>query len=131
MFPCDLLEPNYPDPHNPRKLVGRSEVERRGEYFDCLERKLSDSAGYPLIKTIKECLDNIPLERPTCDEIAASLEDVRKTVEGPYGAVTKIDAVKQVVTLKCLGTREGVLREKEREIRQLQAQMEQTQVDLL
>ena len=56
---------------------------------------------------------------------------MRKCIEGPYGAVAKIDAVKQVVTLKCLGTRDGVLREKEREIRRLQAQMEQTQVGLL
>ena len=77
---------------------------------------------------IQECLDNIPSERPTCDEVTATLEDIRKTIEGPYGAVTKIDAVKQVVTLKCLRTREGVLREKEREIRRLQAQIEQTQV---
>ena len=77
---------------------------------------------------IQDCLDNIPSERPTCGEIIATLEDIRKAVEGPYGAVTKIDAVKQVITLKCLRTREGVLREKEREIRRLQAQIEQTQV---
>ena len=130
VFPGNLLEPNYPDPHNPRKLVGRSEIERRGEYFDQLERKLSDSAGYPLVKTVQECLDNIPSERPTFDEILAALEDVRKSLDGSYGAVTKIDAVKQVVTLKCLTTREGVLREKEREIQRLQALMEQTQVGL-
>ena len=55
-------------------------------------------------------------------------EDVRKSIEGPYGAVIKIDAVKQVITLKCLGAREGALREKEREIQQLQALIEQTQV---
>ena len=40
---------------------------------------------------------------------------MRKGIEGPYGAVAKIDAVKQVVTLKCLGTRERLLREKERD----------------
>ena len=89
---------------------------------------MSESRGYSLVKTIQECLDNIPSERPNFDEIIAILEEVRKGIEGPYGAVAKIDAVKQVVTLKCLGTRERLLREKEREIQQLQAEMEQTQV---
>ena len=77
---------------------------------------------------VRECLDNIPSERPNFDEIVVALESVRGNIEGPYGAVVKIDAVKQVVMLKSLGEREGELREKEREIQRLQSQIEQTQV---
>ena len=65
---------------------------------------------------VRECLDNIPSECPNFDEIVVALESVRGNIEGPYGAVVKIDAVKQVVMLKSLGEREGELREKEREI---------------
>ena len=53
---------------------------------------------------------------------------MKKSTEGPYGAVVKIDAMKQVVMLKCLRIREGALRKKEREIQQFQALIEQTEV---
>ena len=65
MFPGELLEHNYPDPNNPKQLLARSEVNRRGNYFECLERELHrGSAGYPLVGVVRQCLENIPEERP-------------------------------------------------------------------
>ena len=39
VFPGDLLEHTHPDPGNPRELLARSEVRRRGNYFEYLERE--------------------------------------------------------------------------------------------
>ena len=39
MFPGELLEHNYPDPNNPKQLLAHSEVNRQGNYFECLERE--------------------------------------------------------------------------------------------
>ncbi len=50
-----LLEHNYPDPNNPKQLLACSEVDRRGNYFECLERELHrGSAGYPLVGVVKQ-----------------------------------------------------------------------------
>ena len=63
VFPGDLLEYTHPDPGNPRQLLARSEVRRRGNYFEYLERELHrGSAGYPLVGVVKQCLENIPEE---------------------------------------------------------------------
>ena len=84
-FPGDLLEPNYPDPSNRGRLLAHSEVERRGKYFDSLERKLQESAGYPLVGMVKQCLENVPQERPTAEQLVTVLEGMREDIEGPCG----------------------------------------------
>ena len=103
-------------------------MERRGEYFNQLERKLFDSAGYPLVSTVKQCLENIPSERPSIEQTLTVLEEIRVSIEGPYGPVVRIESVKQVVMMKILKVKEEELREKEREIQQFQVQTEQIQV---
>ena len=129
MFPGDLLEPNYPDPNNPRQLLARSEVDRRGTYFECLEGKLDKwSAGYPLVGVVKQCLENIPEERPTAEQLVRVLEGLKGDVEGPCGKLATADAARQVMTalaLKRKGTEKvDELTAKEEEIQQLQQQLE-------
>ena len=125
MFPGDLLEHTYPDPNNSRQLIGRSEVDRRGKYFERIER---GSAGYPLVGVVKQCLENIPEERPTAEQLVRVLEGLKEDIEGTCGELTIVDAVRQVKTAMALKkrSRENVdeLTAKEEEIQQLQQQLE-------
>ena len=129
MFPGDLLEHNYPDPNNPRQLLGRSEVDRRGNYFECLERQLHrESAGYPVVSVVKQCLENIPEERLTAEQLVRVLEGLKGDIEGPCGKLTTMDAARQVKTAMALNekSKEKVdeLTVKEEEIQQLRQQLE-------
>ena len=121
VFPGDLLEPNYADPNNPEQLIARTEVERRQAYFDQLK-------GNTLIPLIKSCLHNFPLRRPTAEQLVADLEKVRYTIEGAYGELATVDAVRQVKTMKALKKRNeekiNELTVKDKEIQHLQQQLE-------
>ena len=136
MFPGDLLEYTYPDPNNPRQLVARSEVDRRGTYFECLEIELHRmGAGYPLVGVVKQCLENIPEERPTAEQLVRVLEGLKGDIEGTCGELTIVDAVRQVKTAMALKkkSKEKVdeLTAKEEEIQQLQQQLHELEVYLL
>ena len=121
------MEHTYPDPNNPRQLLARSEVDRRGNYFEHLERKLQESAGYPLVGVVKQCLENIPEERPTAEQLVRMLEGLKGDIEGPCGEMMTVDAVRQVkmsVALKKSKDNDDKLSVKEEEIQQLQQQLE-------
>ena len=122
------MEPNYPDPNNPRQLLARSEVDRRRNYFERLERKLQESAGYPLVGVVRQCLENIAEERPTAEQLVRVLEGLKEDIEGPCGKLATADAARQVMTAMALKkkSREKVdeLTAKEDEIQQLQQQLE-------
>ena len=128
VFPGDLLEPNYPDPNNPRQLLARSEADRRGNYFEHLEKKLQESVGYPLVGVVKQCLDNIPEERPTAEQLARVLEGLKGDIEGPCGKLTTMDAARQVKTAMAFNekSKEKVdeLTAKQEEIQHLRQQLE-------
>ena len=129
VFPGDLLEPNHPDPNNPRQLVGRSEVDRRGNYFEYLERQLHQgSVGYPLVGVVKQSLENIPEERPTAEQLVRVLEGMKEDIEGPCGELATMDAERQVKTVMVLkktrGNEHGELVANKEEIQQLQQQLE-------
>ena len=112
VFPGDLLEPTYADSETSDNLVARSEVERRGRYLDQLEKMLPDGDNHPLIHLVKQCLRNTPLQRPTAEELVVSLEEMKADIEGPYGDVARIDAVRQVVMMRALRKRDAEVREK-------------------
>ena len=127
VFPGVLLEHTYPDPSNPRQLLARSEVDRRGNYFEYLERKLQENAGYPLVGVIKQCLENTPTERPTAEQLVRMLEDLKGDIEEPYGDLAVVEAVRQMKTAVVLKkSRKNVdeLTAKEEEIQQLHEQLE-------
>ena len=95
MFPGDLFEHNYADLNNSRQLLARSEVDRRGNYIEHLGRKLLESAGYPLVGVVKQCLENIPEERPMAEQLVRVLEGMKKDIEGSCGELTTMDAARQ------------------------------------
>ena len=129
VFPGNLLQHTYADPDNPNRLIGRSEVGRRQAYFDQLEDLLPASGEVKclLIQMIKDCLRNAPTQRPTAEQLVTALEGIKGVIEGGYGELATVDAVRQVRTMKALKSRsEGKLNElaaKDEQIQQLQQQL--------
>ena len=136
VFPGDLLEHTYPDPNNPRQLLARSEVDRRGTYFEYLETELHRrGAGYPLVGVVKQCLENSPEElasyKLTAEQLVRVLEGLKGDVEGTCGELTIVDAVRQVktaMTLKKSKEKVDELTAKEEEIQLLQQQLHELEV---
>ena len=134
MFPGNLRHHTYPDPDNPDRLIGRSEVERRQPYFDQLEQMLL-GGRHPFVPFIKDCLHTSPSKRPTSEQLVTLLKEMKADIEGPYGELVKLDAVKQVTTAKLLHGKDADVREKtneltvkDYEIQRLQQQLQQQQV---
>ena len=134
-FPGNLLEPTYMDPEDRHNLIARSEVERRMRYIQQLVNKLPSGDQHPLVLLVKRCLHNDPSERPTSEEVVASVEEMKADIEGPYGEIAKADAVRQVVMMRALKRRETEGREKsdesaakDEEIQQLQQELDHEQV---
>ena len=115
--------------------MARSEVERRGQYLEQLEKMLPDGVNHPLVHLVKKCLRNTPSQRPTADELVSSLEEMEADIEGPYGDIARADAVRQVVMMRALRKRDTEVRgktgesaAKDVEIHQLQQELEHEQV---
>ena len=129
IFPGNLLRPTCADPDNPDRLIGRSEVGRRQAYFDQLEDLLPASGEVKrlLIQMIKDCLQNAPTQRPTAEQLVTALEEMKGIIEGGYGELATVDAVRQVRTMKALKSRSGdklnELAAKDERIQQLQQQL--------
>ena len=127
VFPGDLLEPNYANPNNSDQLVARTEIERRGEYFERLEGS-TIGGQHPCVQLTKDCLHNSPSRRPTAEQLVATLEGMRADTEGPYGAIARADAVRHVVMMKTLRENEenvkaNEMTAKNEEIHRLQSQL--------
>ena len=92
VFPGNLLRHNYPDPENRRRLIARSEVERRRDYITPLHCQLGER--HPLVKLLKQCLDDDPEFRPTAEMLLQQLEAV--VINDPYQHLTKLDLIQQL-----------------------------------
>ena len=117
-FPGDLLEPTYTDPEVRGTLLARSEVERRQQYIKQLSYQLPRTIGgeqYPFVLLVRRCLQNEPQERPTAEELVTSLEEMKADIDGPYGDVARIGAVREVVITRALKKRDTEVREKSEE----------------
>ena len=101
---------------------------RRERYFEQLEDLLSSPVKQVFIGLIKDCLRNAPSQRPTAEQLMTALEEMKADVEGDYGELATIDAVRQVKTVKVLKTKSkdkvNELAAKDEEIQQLQQQLE-------
>ena len=128
MFPGTLKQPTFHDPSN--RLVARSEMERRREYFDQLEAKLPGGKQHPLVLLIKQCLNNSPSERPTAGEVLTAVEDMKIKIEGPYDSheLMKTHVTKQVAIARNLQQRDIEMKEKDEEIERLHQELDQTEV---
>ena len=114
VFPANLRAPNYPDPGDPDRLLGRTEVERRGEYIQLLHQQLGDQ--HPLVQLVKQCLHNTPSRRPSTRELLQQLENMRAQIVDPYEHLTKLEA------MRMLREKDAALREKDMEMEDLRIQ---------
>jgi hypothetical protein len=76
---------------------------------------------------IKDCLRNAPAQRPTAEQLVTALEGMKGAIEGGYGELATVDAVRQVRTMKALKSRSedkvNELAAKDEQIQQLQLQL--------
>ena len=129
MFPGDLLQHTYADPHNPGRLCGRSEVDRRGKYFEQLEDlPLCGRLRRVLVELIQNCLGNDPSQRPSAEQLVTALKEIKANIEGSYGELAKVDAVRQVMTMKAFQQRKkenaDEMIAKDEQIQQLRQQLQ-------
>ena len=103
-------------------------MERRRTYIERLEDELRGGEHHPLTQMVKQCLQNLPSRRPTTEQLVAELQSVRTNIEGPYGAVAKADAVRQVVMMETLRGRDAEVREKTKELTAKDEEIQQLQV---
>ena len=74
-------------------IRGRSELERRGRYVELLE-SLINPLHPALVQLVKQCLHNVPRQRPITDELLATLQRMKVEVEGEYGIQIRLDMEK-------------------------------------
>ena len=86
-FPCNLLAPTYTD--QKRKLLARSELERRGEYMQQVISRLRP--GHPLVLMIKQCLENFPGDRPNIHQVLQFLEQARAEIREDGSGLNKLE----------------------------------------
>ena len=84
---------------------------------------------------VKQCLENIPEERPTAEQLMRVLEGLKRDIEGTCGELTIVDAVRQVKTA-CMALKKSKekvddLTAKEEEIQQLQQQLHELEVNII
>ena len=76
-FPKDLKPHTYPDPVT-RRLVGRTEIERREIFVQQMKTSLGEA--HPLVKVTLDCLKHFAEDRPSAVEVLGRLEEVGRTV---------------------------------------------------
>ena len=72
-------------------MVGRTELERRGNYMQQIHRLLRE--GHPLIQMIQRCLKNRIRERPTIHAVLEFLEQARAEVQDGECDMSKLELV--------------------------------------
>ena len=82
-------------------------MERRERHFQLLDKQIIGGQRHPCVQLAKDCLHNSPSRRPTAELLVATLEGMRAGIEGPCGAVARADAVRQVVMMKEIHSREA------------------------
>lgn len=123
VFPGDLLPATFSDPEAPRdhfrqrRLVARSEVERRVEYFTLLYQQLGTED--PLVQLLEQCLANEAVDRPSAEEAMQQLEQM--DIDDPYKVFTKLDMI------KIIGQKEREIRQRDRDI---QPQEQQKNIEM-
>ena len=95
-FPKDLKPATYRDPRT-RRIVGRSEIERREHYIQPMQTALGET--HPLVKLTLDCLEYDPEDRPSAVEVLRRLEEVGRTVSQNC-TETKLELTQQISELQ-------------------------------
>ena len=121
-FPKDLKPPNYHDPVT-RRVLGRTEIERREHYIQPMQAALGET--HPLVKLTLDCLEYLPEDRPSAMEVLRRLNEVGKTV--PHNCTeTKLELIQQIVGKDA--EIDDLITRKEEEIRAKDVLIQQIQV---
>ena len=76
---------------------------------------------------IKDCLRNVPAQRPTAEQLVTALDEMKLVIEGDYGELATVDAVRRVRTMKALKSQSDdkvdELAAKDEQMQQLQQQI--------
>ena len=111
------------DPHNPTRVIGLSEAERRAEYLDTIGR------GHPLMRLIGRCLSNNPNLRPTASDLVERMREA--TTQHPLTFSNRVEMMQRIVSnereMEELQTRVGEL---EREVAGLSTATERKEAAL-
>ena len=124
VFPGTLLPHTYPDPDNPGRLLGRSEVERRRDYIQPLREQLGEQ--HPLSQLVCQCLHNTPAQRPSAEELLQQLRAVRPQIKGKF---TKLQVAMMSVLEEEVGEKDGEIERLRHDLQQVQVRV--TPVPLL
>ena len=110
-FPKNLKPATYRDPAT-RKIIGRSEIERREDYIISMKAALGET--HPLVQLTLACLEYDQEDRPSAAVVLRGLEEVGTTL--PQNCTqTKLELIQQVAV-------------KDEEIQQVAAE-KQAQID--
>ena len=91
---------------------------------------LPNGGRHPILQLVKQCLKNTPSKRPAIEQVLASLEEMRAEIEGPYGDVARIEAVRQVLMMRAVERRETEVKKKSNELAGRDAEIQQLQQEL-
>ena len=87
-FPCKLLAHIYLDER--RRIIGRSELERREHYMRMIYRQLR--GNHPLLQMIERCLD-FPEDRPSIRQVVHLLDQARAEDRDDQIDMNKLEVV--------------------------------------
>lgn len=97
-FPGRLLPATYIQDNTSKRLYARSELERREVYIESLHQILGQD--HPLTQMIKQCLSNVPSERPNAIEALASLSEMSQSLSNDsylkFRHATRLDLVQMI-----------------------------------
>ena len=116
VFMKNLKPATYSNPTT-RKLVARSEIERREEYIHLMYRDRSEQ--HPVVRLVLQCLEYDQEDRPSAVEVLQRLEEAGNII--PQNCrETKLELIRRIT---------GMQREKEVEIQKLRGQYERQLLD--
>ena len=117
----------------PDELSARSEVQRRGKYFENLEDLIPYGKARLLVQLTKDCLHNAPSQRPTAEQLVTMLGGMREHDDETI-TCNRAEVVMQTMLFWKQDIEEKEKHEKELvkkddKIQQLQQQLHDTQVN--
>ena len=96
-FPCDPLAPTYTN-RETGLLVARTELQRRSEYMRSVNTQLRACGqlrgDHPLIQLIQQCLQNVPVKRPSIREVLGLIELARAGIRDEESERNKEELVR-------------------------------------
>ena len=108
-FPKNLKPATFVD-SGTRKIIARTEIERREEYIQLMNTALGKT--HPLVKLTLDCLEYIPEDRPSAIQILGQLEEFEKTLSQNCSE-TKLELIQHIAMKDAVASR------KEEEIQQM------------